>query len=641
MDAHPNPFVVLRLIPDNKTINSESSQHRDNNDSPARNKCSGNQLSPGRLRALSHGGFGGLHVLEQCSDVPAGAEQPLSCFVKKINSDSVYIDVQNSLTRFLTHENSVPLGLTALPTGDTQQLFAAGCNGYYVTKYRNDVGSDAALAKAFVASAYNTVLGFNRAGWIHGDVKLANIVYNTAPATSPCAGLLVSTYLIDVEDPWHIDWFPATGQHKPANPMFSPLTMNPLYIYFRMLSPKTPVATFDGYKAFHKDVYGKCLGLKAFESQGGKYLAFLDAVLDRGVARANDKKAAVDNSWAVPKNSLPLQKPTSYMDLIKTAFENTRPSPLLKALLQYSDVLSLAMSCVGQAVGTLLRHKTEPPIMQVGEKMEIVKDLVDNDGLKYEDAVYVVEQRAQAVASNHKNAFVDALIALIKGDDAAFDAFVTKYAPVLLLAPNRDEYAMARMYMGQGLEIVEQYFSVALRLPSGLQGGGAGLTSAIAHQSHTRFFSTKPTTAVASSAMRTPAVAAVRNASIFAPAKQPASAAAATASHVGKPHKTQHRNKRRLPPVPEAEFVLEALHMQEAAHAPTVPFDALFALASRASARYDHKNGHYELAISLSDARGAADPCKEQQPREAHKKQYNGGSGGAATTFFLGRWPGQ
>lgn len=208
-------------------------------------------------------------------------------------------------------------------TGET--IIADGTHtGYYVTKYDNKLGTN--LAKTIDTAAQSLRI-LAKAGWVHGDVKLRNLVCdNTGRA-----------YIIDLEDPCRLTI--TEGQPEPRrNPgpvMFSPVSMCPLYVFFRQMTlshpPRFARCTFEDYKFFHSKIYHGCAqGMyrcKEFEE-------LVDGILD----------AAAQDAFGM-----------KYMELVRSLFTGDKQA--MMPFLLHSDLLSLGMSCVLEAVTLLARGK--------------------------------------------------------------------------------------------------------------------------------------------------------------------------------------------------------------------------------------------------------------------------------------------
>lgn len=220
--------------------------------------------------------------------------------------------VEGKIRAFLDSKVIDKHNVTSFARTDTGTLIA-NC-GYYVNKYSNDhTGRVAAVVDGALA-ALSVLQG---AGWVHGDIKLKNIVHTGESQ--------LSVHLIDVEDPFKVPDLGNLWETQLSSKliMFSPLTMSPLYIFYRQTANHAllQIPLFKRYVLFHNLIYLNCCqNAIVCKSFGEK----LNGILDTLIRKTQSQH-------------------TSYMEWVEYVLGQPQ---LLRHYLVHSDTFSLGMSCL-------------------------------------------------------------------------------------------------------------------------------------------------------------------------------------------------------------------------------------------------------------------------------------------------------
>jgi hypothetical protein len=265
------------------------------------------------------GSYGGLYTVTL-----NGQDRYMKLFNDSLNPNEKE-HIIYKIRQFVETEWHVPLdAFTSFP-GQLDSTLPHTSNpcGYYINYYEQD--QDRSNIATRLKQAVIAIQRLQQKTWIHGDIKLANIVFPNEADHNDKA------ILIDLEDPCNLYNWRNKGNSNVV--MFSPITMNPVYIHYRQWTMSRPGATaktindavklrqFIGdYKQFHDIIYLNCCQ-QAVQCNGFKDVITL--LLDAAVR----SESTVD----------------TYIDYVCGSVDN---SERLYKLLLYSDLFSLAMSCL-------------------------------------------------------------------------------------------------------------------------------------------------------------------------------------------------------------------------------------------------------------------------------------------------------
>lgn len=258
------------------------------------------------------GSYGGLYTLN-------GQDKYMKLFNDSLNPNEKEHIIEK-IRQFVRSEWHQLDEFTSFPGQDSTLLpHTSNPCGYYINYYEQDRSNIATRLKQAVIA----IQRLQQKTWIHGDIKLANIVFPKEADHNDKA------ILIDLEDPCNLCNWRNKGNSNVV--MFSPITMNPVYIHYRQWTMSRPGATaktindadklqhfINDYGQFHDIIYLNCCQ-KAVACEGFKDV--MTKLLNAAV-------------MTVP-----------YLEFIANIASSQDWNRLYRLIL-YSDLFSLAMSCL-------------------------------------------------------------------------------------------------------------------------------------------------------------------------------------------------------------------------------------------------------------------------------------------------------